>query len=215
MIGKLSKLKIDYVPKNSPNRPGIKSNMQWITIHNTGNPKSTAQNERDYVAIRKDKASFHYAVDDKGAVAIIPEEEVAWHTGTAEGNKTSIGIEICESGDELETYKNAVGLTAKILVERNWTINQIRTHESWSGKKCPRKLLPKWQQFLRDVDATQKKLKEQSQQEIPKWKLDGIEYLYENGLLHDKDGWIEKIDEGMPVWAITLLLAKIHKDLKE
>lgn len=216
MIGKIPKIKIDYVPKNSPNRPGSKSNMQWITVHNTANLNSTAQNERDYVAVRGDNASFHYAVDDKEAIAIIPEGEVAWHTGNVEGNMKSIGVEICESGDAEETYKNALGLIAKILKDRNWQIDRVRTHESWSGKSCPRKLLPVWDEFLQDIKSTLRHITNEERIEaIPPWKLEGIHYLYNKDLLHDLEEWIEKIDEPMPVWAVTLLLGKIHRDLVE
>ena len=42
----------------------------------------------------------------------------------------------------------------------------------------------------------------------------GIEYLAKNNLMSDPVGWIEKIDEPMPVWSVITLLMNIHKDLK-
>lgn len=57
------------------------------------------------------------------------------------------------------------------------------------------------------------KPEEEKTMETPQWKKDGIEYLAENKLTSDPAGWIEKIDEPMPVWAITTLLANMHKDL--
>ncbi|SDK70177.1 peptidoglycan recognition protein family protein [Natronincola ferrireducens] len=214
MIGIIPKLKVDYVPVDSPNRPGTSSDIQWITVHNTANPNSTAQNERDYVAWRPDKASFHYAVDDKEAIAIIPEEEIAWHTGTAEGNRTSIGIEICESGDQEKTYKHAVGFIAKLLNDRNWGADRLRTHKSWSGKECPRRLLSTWDKFLKDVEMTLNNLRKDIELDTKdKWKLEGIEYLAEKGLLNDLKGWTEKINDPMPVWGVTLLLKNVHQDL--
>jgi len=47
------------------------------------------------------------------------------------------------------------------------------------------------------------------------WKYAGVTYLHEHGLLNDLSGWSNKIDEDMPVWATTLILANIHKDLKK
>ena len=41
-----------------------------------------------------------------------------------------------------------------------------------------------------------------------------IEYLAKNNLMSDPIGWIKKIDEPMPVWAVTTLFMNIHKDLK-
>ncbi len=202
------KVKFDYLPEGHVNRPGTQANMEWITIHNTANPKSTAANERSWVLNRPDKASFHYAVDDHEAVAIIPEDEVAWHTGTQLGNKTSIGIEVCESGDQGATWNNAVSLTAQLLHQRQWTTAQVRTHQSWSGKYCPRKLLPRWQEFLQ---AVEKRLLELKTKEEDPWRYEGIKYLYEKGILHDFDLWHEKINEPMPAWAVTLLIKRIHE----
>ncbi len=213
---KIPKLKIDFVSENSPNRPGTISDMKWITIHNTANPNSTAQNERDYVAIRKDRASFHYAVDDREAIAIIPESEIAWHTGTELGNKTSIGIEICESGNQEETYNNALTLIAKILKDRNWGIDKVRTHKSWNGKNCPRRLLAVWDKFLQDIQITLlaiRKLKGKETNDL--WKFEGLQYLYERGILHEVEGWANKIEEPMPVWAVSLLLMKLDQNLRK
>lgn len=46
------------------------------------------------------------------------------------------------------------------------------------------------------------------------WKYEGVKYLYEEELLNDLEGWKAKIDEPMPVWAVTLLLKKMHENLK-
>ena len=83
-------------------------------------------------------ASWHIAVDEKLAVEAIPLDEVAYHAGTSAGNNTSIGIEICESGDRVKTLKNAAELTAKLLHEKNWGIDRLKRHYDWSKKICPR-----------------------------------------------------------------------------
>jgi len=56
--------------------------------------------------------------------------------------------------------------------------------------------------------------KEDKPMETPQWKKEGIEYLAKNKLMSDPEGWIKKIDGPMPVWAGTILLMNIHKDLK-
>lgn len=111
-----------------------------ITIHSTGNLTSTARNERDNLA-RVDNtrhASFHIVVDDKEAIECIPLNEAAWHAGDGyygEGNRTSISIEICESGDRAKTLDNAARIAAKIMQEQN--ITKMVRHFDWSGKICP------------------------------------------------------------------------------
>lgn len=46
------------------------------------------------------------------------------------------------------------------------------------------------------------------------WKLAGINGLADAGLLLDREGWSKKINEPMPVWAATLILYRIFKELK-
>ena len=133
---------------------------QYITIHSTGNPNSTARNERGWLTNPSNKvtASWHIVVDEKEAIEAIPLNEVAWHAGdggSGTGNRKSIGIEICESGDRQRTLQNAVKLVAKLLKERGWGVDRLRRHYDWSKKNCPRILSANnwagWEQFKRDV----------------------------------------------------------------
>lgn len=153
---------IDHIPRTTPHnrRPGIAMLPQYITIHSTGNPNSTARNERAWLTNPANKitASWHIVVDEKEAVEAIPLDEVAWHAGdgaSGPGNRKSIGIEICESGDRAKTLANAVNLVAKTLNERGWGVDKLRRHYDWSGKSCPRILMANnwagWEQFKRNV----------------------------------------------------------------
>ena len=46
---KYKDIKIDHIPINAKKRPGKKLNYIWITVHNTGNPSSSAKNERGWL----------------------------------------------------------------------------------------------------------------------------------------------------------------------
>ena len=112
---------VDHIPRNTPynRRPGLPMSPQYITIHSTGNPKSTAMNERAWLTNPNNNvtASWHICVDEKEAVEAIPLNEVAWHAGdggSGTGNRRSISIEICESGDRAKTLENAIKLTANL-----------------------------------------------------------------------------------------------------
>lgn len=151
------KINEKLIPIDNYRRPNIKMKPEWLTIHSTGNPNSTAQNERDNL-IRKGnvrQASFHLVVDDKEAIMCIPLNEVAWHAGDgrANGNMKSIGLEICESGNRKKTLANAAKLAAKILVEQNIPITKMVQHYNWSKKNCPRILRVGnlWNDFVEDV----------------------------------------------------------------
>jgi N-acetylmuramoyl-L-alanine amidase CwlA len=120
---------------------------EYITIHNTANDAS-AENEIAYM-IRNDNAvSYHFAVDDKGAVQGLPLDRNAWHAGDGadgKGNRKSIGIEICysKSGGERfnKAYQNAIELTAQLMKQFNIPASNIMFHQSWNGKYCPHRLL--------------------------------------------------------------------------
>lgn len=152
---------INHIPRNTPHnrRPGQTMLLQYLTIHSTGNPSSTAKNERAWLTNPQNnrQASFHIVVDEKEAIEVLPLTEVAWHAGdgNGQGNRASIGIEICESGNRQKTLANAVKLVAKLLKERNWGVDRIRRHYDWSRKSCPRILMADnwagWEQFKKDV----------------------------------------------------------------
>lgn len=157
-VSKLGKANVivDIVPKgNYEIRPAYYMNPSAITIHNTGNSGKGANAEAHNRYIHnmanltpKDTgyASWHFSVDDKHIYQHIPLDESAWHTGDGSGlksgNRTSIGIEICENVD-MEDYhqaeENAIALTVYLM--KTLGISTVRTHQSWSGKYCPRVIL--------------------------------------------------------------------------
>lgn len=119
---------------------------QYITIHNTYNDAS-ADAEVRYMISNNNATSFHFAVDDKEVVQGIPVDRNAWHCGDGnkDGNRKSIGVEICYSKSGGDRYKRAETLAikfiAQLLKERGWDIDRLRKHQDWSGKYCPHRIL--------------------------------------------------------------------------
>jgi len=138
----------------SHNRPRTSLSPTSVTVHNTGNPNTTAQNNRDFFANHPQaRVSYHWVVDDIHAIQCIPENEVAWHAG-ALANRQSIGVGVCEftaPSRQAAANNNAAKLLAQILRRHGWTLDQITTHKAWTGKNCPGQLLPMWQRFVRMV----------------------------------------------------------------
>lgn len=153
--------KVNHIPKNTPNnrRPGFSMTPSYLTIHSTGNPSSTAANERAWLTnpTNDRQASYHIVVDEKEAIEVLPLNEVSWNAGdgNGQGNRASIAIEICESGNRQKTLDNAVALVAKMLKERKWGVDKLRRHYDWSRKECPRILMANnwagWEKFKQDV----------------------------------------------------------------
>ncbi|MDR5045869.1 N-acetylmuramoyl-L-alanine amidase [Bacillus thuringiensis] len=133
-------------------------NPEFITVHNTYND-ATAENEVAYMIRNDNQVSFHIAVDDKEAVQGIPLERNAWHTGdgNGNGNRKSIGVEICYSlsgGDRYyKAEDNAAIVVAQLMKQYDIPINKVRTHQSWSGKYCPHRMLAegRWDSFIERV----------------------------------------------------------------
>lgn len=135
-------------------------NPKYITVHNTYND-ATAENEVSYMIRNNNEVSFHIAVDDKEAVQGIPLERNAWACGdgNGSGNRKSISVEICYSlsgGDRYyKAEDNAVDVVRQIMSMYNIPIENVRTHQSWSGKYCPHRMLAegRWNSFIQKVKS--------------------------------------------------------------
>ncbi|EMX0189964.1 N-acetylmuramoyl-L-alanine amidase [Bacillus thuringiensis] len=147
----------------NPSKYGIKCpntmTPEFITVHNTYNDAS-AENEISYMIGNNNSVSFHVAVDDKEAVQGIPFDRNAWHAGdgNGNGNRKSIGVEICYSlsgGDKYyKAEDNAAIVIAQLMKHFNIPISNVRTHKSWSGKHCPHRMLDEGRldQFIKKIN---------------------------------------------------------------
>lgn len=193
----------DYIPLSTAcdRRPGHKFTPTTITIHNTGNPDSSADNERGWLTNPSNgrTASFHIAVDEHEAVECIPLNEHAWHSGDGSGaksgNKTSLGIEICESGNYAKTLDNAAGLVAEMLKERGWGVDRLRRHWDWKNSEGNRKVCPrlmydegKWKGWSEFKDMVSNKMKEETKvaterdiHQVSAWAESAWEEMTKNG----------------------------------
>lgn len=153
---------------------------QYITVHNTGNTAS-ARNEIAYMNSNWNQTSYHVAIDDIEAVQAIPFNRNAWHAGDGQGNgnRKSIGIEICYSmdngysGGKSARYKqaeeNAALYIAHILHQYGWGMDRLKRHYDWSGKDCPHKMhaTGTYQAFRNRVQAHLNALKKGSSASKP------------------------------------------------
>ena len=84
----------------SMNRPKEKFiNLKGITIHSTANIGGTSLNHFNYWNNADRQSSVHFIADWIGEeiYQFIPENEIAWHTGSWQGNREWLGIEMCET----------------------------------------------------------------------------------------------------------------------
>ncbi len=165
---------------------------EFIVIHNTSNDAS-AKAEISYMKNNSSSASFHFAVDDVEVRQAIPLDRNAWHAGDGNngaGNRKGVAIEICysKSGGErfLKAEENAARLTAQLLMERGWGIDQVKKHQDFSGKYCPHRTLDLgWGRFLKKVEGYM----ELTTVNDIVWELSA------RGIITDKDLWLKKLEE--------------------
>lgn len=149
---------------NPYSRSGEKQNkIEKIIVHWVGNAGSSAIGNRNYFESLKDThktyASSHYIIGLNGEIIrCIPEDEVAFHSGSYSMNRKSIGIEDCHPDWDGKfndnTYNSLVELCADICRRYNLGIDAIIRHYDVTGKECPRYYVrneQEWIKFKNDV----------------------------------------------------------------
>ncbi len=184
-------------------RPARKYTKTSITIHSTGNPSSTAKNERAWLDNPSNTryASWHYVIDENTIIQAIPEAEEAWHAGNQTGNCYSIGVEICESGDRRAALENAAEFIALKLKGFGWGVDRLKKHYDWTRKNCPRILIDStfvkngmnwnWfigrvEQYLNGEDEEEMVKRYNNINEVPSWAKATVEKLINKGCFADK-----------------------------
>ncbi|MCY7947303.1 N-acetylmuramoyl-L-alanine amidase [Bacillus atrophaeus] len=149
----------DFIPKGRNNRPGYAMNPSYITVHNTANTSkgANAALHARYVKNPETGTSWHFTVDEKEIYQHLPLNENGWHAGdgNGNGNRKSIGIEICENSDGHfeKAVSNAQWLVKKLMKEQGISLANVVPHQHWSGKYCPRKLLDRWDSFKSGISG--------------------------------------------------------------
>ncbi|MET3699506.1 N-acetylmuramoyl-L-alanine amidase [Bacillus oleivorans] len=203
--------------------PGYKAysmTPKYITVHTTRN-LSKGANARMHSKYLKGtdttQKSWHLTVDDKEVIQHIPFDVNGWHAGDGQGkgNRQSIGIEICENedGDFDKAVENAIELIRYLMNKFNISIENVVPHKHWSGKYCPVRLLPKWNEFIKKIEG--KKVAKQvsafnpSSQTVKQETKELLHQLYKNGVL--SADWSARIDELTDSDVIGLLVTAINR----
>ena len=149
-------IKQRLIPEGRANKPNLAMKPMYLTVHNTDNTDAgaTAEAHSRYLLNGSGgaKKSWHYTVDDKNVYQHLRDHEQGWHAGdgTGPGNALSIGVEVCMYAgiDEQAAWRNAAALLAILSSKHGIALERIMPHKHWSGKACPSRLLPHWQQFM-------------------------------------------------------------------
>jgi N-acetylmuramoyl-L-alanine amidase CwlA len=158
-------LDIQLIPPNPFNRTQrALEEINGIVIHNTANPGSTAQNNRDYFASQKTgqgrNTSAHFIVGLEGEIIqLIPTAE--WAHASNHRNKDTISIEVTHPKANGKfndaTYDSLVHLVAWLALRNDLQAEDVIRHYDVNGKVCPAYYVHSpeaWEQFRKDVQRS-------------------------------------------------------------
>ena len=146
------------LPEGHTARLGVLRKIKTIVIHETDNTArgaDAAAHASFMLGNDERNVSWHYTVDKDEIYHHLPDNEIAFHAGTADDNQYGIGIEICvnKDGDYKKAVDNAARLTALLLREYELESDSIKQHYDCTGKDCPRFMRERgeWDSFLKKV----------------------------------------------------------------
>ena len=139
-------------------RTGVKLvEINNIVVHYTGNPTSTAQNNRDYFNKPDTDVCSHFVIGlDGEIIQCVPLDEKS--AASNNRNLDTISIEVChpDSSGKLNdaTYASLVKLTAWLCDNSGLKGKDVIRHYDITGKVCPKYFVDNqsaWEDFLEDV----------------------------------------------------------------
>lgn len=217
----------DFLPVGSRNRPGMIIKPTAIVSHRTGNPRSTAKNNRNYWANTKTTyASAHYLVDAKEIIHAIPDNEKAYHVAskTRNGiyihpNDYALGIEFCEPYTR-EIYLKYVWLHAYLCYKYNIPLANIKPHSYYDPVDRPNDTgdLFDWDQFINDVTWELGEIKKEMigmfTDIVGHWAKGDIEYLAKLGIVKGYEDGSYKPDKEVTRAEVASMIAKAMAKIK-
>ena len=139
-------------------RTGVKLvEINNIVVHYTGNPNSTAQNNRDYFNKLDTDVCSHFVIGlDGEIIQCVPLDEKS--AASNNRNLDTISIEVChpDSSGKFNdsTYNSLVKLTAWLCDNSNLKAKDVIRHYDITGKECPKFFVEnkyEWNNFLDNV----------------------------------------------------------------
>jgi hypothetical protein len=147
-------LRWSHIPWSNRNRDGGQIAPATVIWHDTGNPNAGANAEMHrrftHNGGGEHGVSFHWSVDDREAIQLLPHVERGYHA-LEPCNSRTIAVEICIASDlDWErVFDNAAKLGAYIeAVEGRELVHQ--QHHDCTGKNCPGRIRRegRWNEFV-------------------------------------------------------------------
>lgn len=173
-----------YIPRGSYGRHRVRRmNPRYITVHSTQNFSRGADARAHARMLSTGRLkgpnnslgyiTWHYTVDEDSIYQSLPDREEGQHADyEGRGNRSSIGIEMCENrgNSRRRTVDRTARLVAHLMHAHNIPLSRVVPHQHWrrirysdgrdlGHKNCPHFLLDngrpgsKWRAFLAKVKS--------------------------------------------------------------
>lgn len=152
---------VDETTWNSPNYTpaasvpavfGRPRTTSRITIHHWGNDGQSFNNVANYLSRPGGNTSAHFVVEAGRVACLVSPANAAWHSGSAEGNATSIGIE-CRPEMSEGDINEVVALIE--WLEDVYGPQEVWLHREWSATACPGRYANMRDEIVRRVNQLQ------------------------------------------------------------
>jgi len=140
--------------------------VENIVVHYTGNPATTAQNNRDYFDKEDTEVCSHFVIGIDGEIIqCLPIDEKS--AASNERNIDTISIEVCHENEDGkfsdEALESLVKLTAWLCNNSGLDEKDVIRHYDITGKICPKYFVDheeKFEKFKNDVGEEIKRIKD-------------------------------------------------------
>lgn len=156
-------VKIDLIHQGDARSGKKLEAVNGIVIHYTGNPGTTAENNRDYFDKSTTEVCSHFVIGIDGKIIqCLPLDERS--AASNERNRDTISIEVCHENEDgkfsQSAYDSLIKLSAWLCDNSGLDSKSVIRHYDVTGKKCPLYYVEHekaWTDFLDDVDLELKK----------------------------------------------------------
>lgn len=147
----------NYTPASQvPQVYGGPRTIQGVTVHWWGNPaeRPTFDGSASYLCRPNGNTSAHFVVEAGRVACLVSPANAAWHAGSAEGNRTTIGIE-CNPRMSEGDIQTLVELIA--WIEDTYGPMKVYGHRDWHNTACPGTYYAKLPEIISRVNAQHSK----------------------------------------------------------
>lgn len=127
-----------------------------ITLHHWGSDGQDHDNVVDYLSRNNGDTSAHEVISDGLVTVLVDDERAAWHSGSTEGNGSTMGFECRPEMSDGDWYTLVQRCTDK---EEKWGSLEYWEHCDWKPTECPGRYRGRIPELVKAINAEHERRK--------------------------------------------------------